>query len=88
MQMPKLNGYEACKRIKAEATLQHIPVMFLSALGAAVDVRVGLAVGAIVYLLKPFAVNELAYRVSEILGRDPVPADDTALRRMVAENGK
>ncbi len=82
VQMPKLNGYEACKRITAEATLRHTPVMFLSSLSAVADVQAGFAAGGIAYLLKPFALDEFKGAVAEVLGRRP--AHDIALSRAAA----
>src|SRR3990172_4229824 len=55
VRMPKMTGYEACKLMKAEPTIQHIPVVFLSAKGQESEVQTGLAAGAQEYLLKPFS---------------------------------
>ena len=46
VRMPKLTGYEACKRIKAEPELAAIPVIFLSAKGQDSEIEQGLAAGA------------------------------------------
>jgi DNA-binding response OmpR family regulator len=69
VRMPKMTGYEFCKRIKAEPTTQHIPVVFLSAKGQEAEVQTGLAAGASEYLLKPFAPDQLMAKVAEILAR-------------------
>lgn len=69
VRMPKMTGYEACKLIKAEPTLQHIPIVFLSAKGQESEVQTGLSAGADEYLLKPFAPDQLTKKVGEILGR-------------------
>lgn len=69
VRMPKMTGYEACKLIKAEPTLQHIPIVFLSAKGQELEVQTGLSAGADEYLLKPFAPDQLTKKVTEILGR-------------------
>ncbi len=69
VRMPKMTGYEACKLIKAEPTLQHIPIVFLSAKGQEAEVQTGLSVGADEYLLKPFAPDQLTKKVKEILER-------------------
>jgi CheY-like chemotaxis protein len=71
VRMPKMTGYEACKLMKAEASIQHIPVVFLSAKGQESEVQAGLAVGAQEYLLKPFAPDQLMRKVAEILDRRP-----------------
>jgi len=69
VRMPKMTGYEACKLIKAEPTLQHIPVVFLSAKGQENEVKTGMLAGATEYLLKPFAPDQLTKKVAEILDR-------------------
>jgi CheY-like chemotaxis protein len=69
VRMPKMTGYEACRLIKADATTQHIPVVFLSAKGQEAEVQNGMAAGADEYLLKPFAPDQLTRKVAEILDR-------------------
>ena len=69
VRMPKMTGYELCKLIKAEPTLQHVPVVFLSAKGQEAEVQAAVAVGATEYLLKPFAPDQLTRKVAEILAR-------------------
>ncbi len=69
VRMPKMTGYEACKLMKAAPTLQHIPVVFLSAKGQENEVKQGLAVGATEYLLKPFAPDQLIRKVAELLAK-------------------
>ena len=67
VRMPKMTGYEACKKIKETASIKHIPVVFLSAKGQESEVATGLEVGATEYLLKPFSPDQLAEKVSTIL---------------------
>lgn len=69
VRMPKLTGYEACKRIKAEPDLAAIPVIFLSAKGQENEIEQGLAAGAEEYLLKPFAPDQLVDRVKAVLAK-------------------
>jgi DNA-binding response OmpR family regulator len=69
VRMPRMTGYEACKAIKSDAALQHIPVMFLSAKGQEAEIQAGYDAGAIDYLLKPFAPDELTARVKMILSQ-------------------
>jgi DNA-binding response OmpR family regulator len=69
VRMPKMTGYEACKRIKAEVKLAHIPVVFLSAKGQESEVQAGLEAGAAEYILKPFAPDQLTRQVQDILAR-------------------
>ena len=67
VRMPKLTGYEACARIKADPALADIPVVFLSAKGQEAEIRTGLDAGASEYLLKPFGPMELVERVKELM---------------------
>lgn len=69
VRMPKLTGYEACKRIKSEPELAGIPVIFLSAKGQENEIEQGLAAGAEEYLLKPFAPDQLVERVKAVLAK-------------------
>jgi len=72
VQMPKVNGYDACKLIKAQPTLQDIPVLFLTVRGDQNEKQTGFAAGAAGYLVKPFASEELVGSVTEILGRGKI----------------
>lgn len=65
--MPKLDGYETCRRLKQDPSLQHIPVIFLTAKAQETEVKKGLALGAVGYLIKPFNPMSLATEISQIL---------------------
>jgi CheY-like chemotaxis protein len=67
VRMPRMDGYEACRQIKANQATKDIPVVFLSAKGQDVEVQAGLEAGAIEYILKPFAPNELTEQVTRLL---------------------
>jgi len=69
VRMPKLNGYEACKKLKEHDVTRQIPVVFLSARGQETEIKHGLELGAEEYILKPFAPDELQQRVASIVGR-------------------
>lgn len=51
--MPKMDGYEVCRRLKADPQTRDIPVVFVSALGEEKDEAKGLELGAIDYIVKP-----------------------------------
>ncbi len=70
VRMPRMTGYEACKQLKNNPVTANIPVVFLSAKGQETEVRTGLDVGATEYILKPFAPDQLAARVREVLQRN------------------
>lgn len=67
VRMPQMTGYEACEAIKSDPDIRHIPVVFLSAKGQEKEILAGLEAGATEYLLKPFAPDELARRITELL---------------------
>jgi len=69
VRMPRMTGYEACEKMKADPATRDIPVVFLSAKGQDAEIQTGLEAGATEYLLKPFAPNELTEKVSELLQR-------------------
>ncbi len=53
--MPGMDGYEVCRRLKAEATTRDIPVIFVTALVSEADEARGLKAGAIDYITKPIS---------------------------------
>lgn len=68
--MPEVDGFETCRRFKADARLRHIPVVFLTALsdiGSEVD---GLRLGAIDYLHKPLNVEIGRQRIRNLMERE------------------
>ena len=69
VRMPKMTGYDACKKVKADRDIAHIPVIFLSAKGQENEIEQGLAAGAEEYLLKPFAPDQLTDRVKAVLAK-------------------
>ncbi len=69
VRMPKMSGYEACQRIKADPTTKHIPVVFLTARGQEQEVQAGIAAGGDEYLLKPFEQAQLIKKVTDILAK-------------------
>jgi CheY-like chemotaxis protein len=67
VRMPRMTGYEACATIKADPNLKDIPVVFLSAKGQDSEIQTGLQLGAVEYMLKPFAPDQLISRIQVIL---------------------
>ncbi|MDD5342578.1 MAG: response regulator [Patescibacteria group bacterium] len=67
--MPKLDGLEVLKRMKADSKLKSIPVILLTNLGASEeDVNRGLELGAVAYLIKSeYQPDEVVTKVKEIL---------------------
>ncbi|GAK54978.1 response regulator receiver sensor signal transduction histidine kinase [Candidatus Vecturithrix granuli] len=61
--MPDLNGFDVCRRLKANETTCHIPVIFMSALSETVDKLQGFEVGGVDYITKPIQCEEVEARV-------------------------
>jgi DNA-binding NarL/FixJ family response regulator len=65
--MPGLDGFETCRRIKAQAETANIPVLFMTALTDSEHVVKGFEAGAIDYVTKPIQCNEVLARVASHL---------------------
>ena len=61
--MPEMNGYEVCERLKSSTRLSDIPVIFLSALNATEDKVKAFRSGGVDYISKPFQFEEVQARV-------------------------
>lgn len=98
LMLPRLDGWEVCKRIRAESDL---PILMLTARDDDIDKIVGLELGADDYMTKPFNPRELVARVKAILrrtDRKPAAPSDLVLtldnlsiypeRRIVTVGGK
>ena len=69
VRMPKMSGYEACRHLKENPETSNIPVVILSAKGQEGEIKEGLESGAVEYIVKPFAPDELTNQVRDILRR-------------------
>ena len=67
--MPKLDGFELTRRLRAEDATSRMPIILLTARAQDADVQAGFDAGADDYLRKPFSPQELRARVQAILGR-------------------
>ena len=63
IQMPDMDGYEVCQRLKADNKTLHIPVIFISALDEVFDKVKAFSMGGVDYITKPFQVEEVVMRV-------------------------
>ncbi|NIB42842.1 response regulator [Pseudomaricurvus alkylphenolicus] len=61
--MPKMDGFETCRQLKADPELANIPVIFMTGLTDTSDIVRGLEVGGVDYLTKPINPNELLARM-------------------------
>lgn len=62
--MPGIDGFEVCRRLKADLTTEKIPIIFLSSLDETADKVRGLRLGAVDYVAKPFQPEEVIARVN------------------------
>ena len=73
--LPKLDGFEVCKRIRAQD--RSLPILMLTSKSEELDKVLGLELGADDYLTKPFSVRELIARVKAIFRRIEVVQEDS-----------
>ena len=64
IQMPKMNGFDACKIIKKNSEISDIPIIFMSALTDTIDKVTAFEIGAVDYIIKPVDSEELIARVN------------------------
>lgn len=64
--LPKLDGYEVCRRLKANEATKRIPIIMLTARTEEIDTVLGLELGADDYLAKPFSMRELLARMKAV----------------------
>ncbi len=65
--MPKIDGYETCRRLKQNPETRHIPVIFLTAKAQQYEKNLGLELGALGYLVKPFDPATLHAEIVSLL---------------------
>jgi DNA-binding response OmpR family regulator len=63
VRMPNMDGYTACRLLKANPVTQDIPIIFLSGADADEERIMGLSIGGVDYVSKPFSPGELAARI-------------------------
>ena len=80
--MPELSGLQLCRIVRADPTMKHIPIIFLTARGETEDRVKGLETGADDYVSKPFNTRELLLRIKNILNRGTVAASSEPQSRI------
>jgi len=80
--LPKLNGYEVCKRIKK--TKPELPIIMLTAKSQEAEIVTGLELGADDYITKPFSVLELLARIKAVLRRGKLDSSDSGVHQFGA----
>jgi DNA-binding response OmpR family regulator len=76
LMLPKLNGWEVCRRLRSDEEIKTISVIMLSARGELEDKLRGFGAGADDYVTKPFSPKELVARVKRILDRSVNPKEE------------
>ncbi len=67
--LPKLNGFEVCRRIRAEPRWRTLQILMLTAKGRETEVAKGLGLGADAYVTKPFSTQDLVAQIRQMLQR-------------------
>lgn len=79
--MPEIHGYEVCRRLKAHHETTSIPVIFLTSLGEASSQKIGLGLGAVDYIAKPFDPAQLRILIRCQIERKCAIEKDRSWRR-------
>ncbi len=90
--MPRLNGLEVCRRLKADAKTKEIPVIFMSALDDTFDKIAGFEAGSVDYITKPFQHEEVLARITTHLTiknlQEEIKQQNALLEQRVQERTK
>lgn len=85
IQMPGIDGYEVCKRLKAHDATRDIPVIFISALDGIFNKVKAFEVGGVDYVTKPFQVEEVLARVETHLTLRRLQTEQVEQNKMLQE---
>jgi DNA-binding response OmpR family regulator len=82
LMLPGVDGLEVCRKMKQDATTEHIPIIMLTAKGDESDIVTGLELGADDYVTKPFNLKVFVTRVRAVLRRSKSgpPQEEEVLR--------
>lgn len=70
--MPGMNGYELLQKLKSIDKYRSIPVMMVTTEGQKENIVMAVKAGAVHYMTKPFAMEDLIKRILECMGRGPI----------------
>jgi len=89
VRMPEMDGYEVCRRLKADEKNRSIPVIFLSALDETADKVKGFEAGGVDFITKPFQTVEMLKRIETHLSlrhlQNQLEAQNLQLRQEIVE---
>ncbi len=74
--LPGIDGFEICRRVRADIATKDIPIIMLTAKDEQTDIVLGLGLGADDYITKPFSTAQLLARLRAVLGRGKLASDD------------
>ena len=83
--MPDMDGFETCRRLKAERSTRDIPIIFMTALSETVDKVKGFSLGAVDYITKPIEPEEVLARVNTHLTLQRLHNELTTKNAMLAD---
>lgn len=85
--MPRMDGFEVCRRLKKEARTAHIPILIVTALSERMERMMGIAAGASDFLSKPVDLQELTLRVNHAVHAkrlvDQLQAEQAKVERLL-----
>lgn len=67
--LPHIDGFEVCRRMRANPALRNTRIMMVTARGRETEVELGMALGADDFLTKPFSTRELMGKIRILLGK-------------------
>jgi diguanylate cyclase (GGDEF)-like protein/PAS domain S-box-containing protein len=82
--MPRMDGFETCRRIRLEPTLRDVPIVFVTAMSAYESEVEGLALGASDYIAKPINVEIARHRISNLIERESLRKEVESQRDQLA----
>jgi DNA-binding response OmpR family regulator len=65
--LPKLSGFDVCKRLRADPRFGALKILMLTAKGREIEVAKGIALGADAYVTKPFSTRDLVAQIRELV---------------------
>ncbi|MDM8553240.1 response regulator [Desulfococcaceae bacterium HSG7] len=83
--MPEMDGYEVCRRLKADAETKDIPVVFLTSLSNNDEESKGLTLGAIDYIKKPMKIPIVKARVCNLMRLRAAMVELESLRKLALD---
>lgn len=81
LMLPKTDGLEVCRRLKRDESVRDVPVIMLTAKSEESDIVLGLELGAVDYITKPFSTKVLVARVRAHLRQASDQENSTEIRR-------